>query len=62
MRNEHVVKTETHKISVGTSERDGYMYLAIMGDDGSYKLKLTEENRDALRTVLGSNENWKGVL
>lgn len=56
------VRTRTHVISVGTSESDGHMYLELRDDYGAYSLKLTEENRDALRKVLGPTDTWSGIL
>lgn len=56
------VRTRTHIISVGTSEADGHMYLEFQGGGGAYSLKLTEENRDALRKVLGPTDTWSGIL
>lgn len=62
MKIETQVQTRTHKVAVATSEADGYMYLTFQGGGGGYEFKLTEENREALRKVLGPTPNWKGIL
>ena len=62
MKNETTVRTKTHIVSVGTSTSDGYMYLTFQGGGGGYEFKLTDENKEALRKVLGPTESWKGLL
>lgn len=62
MRKETTVRTSTHTVGVGTSMDDGYMYLSIQGEHLPFNFKLTDENKAALRKVLGPTENWKGIL
>jgi hypothetical protein len=62
MRTANSVRTSTHTLTVATSDADGHMYLLLQGVDGLYRMKLTEENRDALKTVLGPTDTWKGIL
>lgn len=62
MRGERTVRTRTHIISIGTSNADGFMYLTFQGGGGGYDLKLTDENKEALRELLSPTPTWSGIL
>lgn len=59
-------ETSSMRFTVGTSNNDGHMYfvMATLGYELSLTqaVRLDDENRDAIASVLGPTETWTGVI